>query len=273
MSLYYVQRSNAQRSTEGTRLTYSRRMSGVPRYDLIGMGYTTTRRPDPRIARSIDDALGASRTVVNVGAGTGSYEPVDRTVVAVEPSAAMVLQRAPGSAPVVRATAEHLPFSRGAFDGAMAVLTVHHWTDPTVGLAELRRVATGPVVVLTFDHLVHSRQWLVTEYLPEMAALDDDVPPPDEVVRALGGGSVAVVPVPADCLDGFCHSYWARPEAYLDPAVRAGISGIARLPRTTVADAMARLERDLATGRWHDRHGAALAAGVVDAGYRLVVSP
>ena len=247
-------------------------MTGVLRYDSIGVGYTTTRRPDPRIARSINDALGASVSVVNVGAGTGSYEPEDRAVVAVEPSAAMVDQRAPGTAPVVRATAEHLPFPRGAFDGAMAVLTVHHWTDPTAGLAELRRVAAGPVVVLTFDHRVHSRQWIVTDYLPEMAALDDDVPPPEEIVQALGGGSVVVVPVPVDCLDGFCHAYWARPEAYLDPAVQSGISGIARLPRQTVADAMARLEDDLATGRWQDRHRASLGTEATDAGYRLVVS-
>ena len=216
-------------------------MTGAPRYDSIGVGYTTTRRPDPRIARSIFDALGAPRSVVNVGAGTGNYEPADRAVVAVEPSAAMVGQRAPGAAPVVRAAAEHLPFTRGAFDGAMAVLTVHHWADHAAGLAELRRVATGPVVVLTFDHGVHSRQWIVTDYLPEMAELDADVPRPDQIARALGGGSVAVVPVPSDCLDGFCHAYWARPEAYLDPAVQAGISVIARLPRDTVADAMAQV--------------------------------
>jgi len=253
-------------------LTYSRPMVGVPRYDRIGEGYATTRRPDPRIARQLDDALGDARTVVNVGAGTGNYEPADRVVVAVEPSGAMVHQRAPGAAPVVRATAEHLPFPRGAFDGAMALLTVHHWTDPAAGLAELRRLAVGPVVVLTFDHLVHSRQWLVTEYLPEMLELDDDVPAPEEIARALGGGSVAVVPVPADCLDGFCHAFWARPEAYLDPAVRAGISGIARLPSETVTDAMVRLEHDLASGRWQDRHGASVGAGVTDAGYRLVVS-
>ena len=222
-------------------------MTGVPRYDSIGVGYTTTRRPIA-IARQIDAALGASAAVVNVGAGTGNYEPADRVVVAVEPSAAMIGQRSPGTAPVVRATAEHLPFPRGAFGGAMAVLTVHHWSDPTAGLAELRRVSAGPVVVLTFDHVVHSRQWLVTDYLPEMIDLDDDVPPPETSSGHSAVGSVAVVPVPVDCLDGFCHAYWARPEAYLDPAVRAGISGIARLPRETVAAAMARLG-----GRPHDR--------------------
>ena len=210
--------------------------------------------------------------MVNVGAGTGSYEPTGRAVVAVEPSGAMVRQRAPGAAPVVRAVAERLPFPRGGFDGAMAVLTVHHWTDAAAGLAELRRVATGPVVVLSFDHAVHSRQWIVADYLPEMAGLDSDVPAPEEIAGALGGGRVEVVPVPADCVDGFCHAFWARPAAYLDPSVRDGISGIARLPRETVTGAMARLEDDLSTGRWQDRHRALVGNDTVDAGYRLIVS-
>jgi len=248
-------------------------MAGVPRYDRIGVGYTTTRRPDPRIERMIGDALGDSHAVVNVGAGTGSYEPTDRAVVAVEPSDAMVRQRAPGTALAVRGAAEHLPFRGGAFDGAMAVLTVHHWSDPAAGLAELRRVSTGPVAVLSFDHIVHCRQWIVTDYLPEMAGLDLTCPPPAVIAQALGGGTVTVVPVPADCLDGFCHAYWARPEAYLDPTVQAGISVIARLPPKTVHRAMARLEDDLANGRWQERHGASLASGSIDAGYRLIVSP
>ncbi len=248
-------------------------MPDVPRYDRIGVGYTTTRRPDPRIEQIIHDALGDSHAVVNVGAGTGNYEPPGRAVVAVEPSDAMVRQRAAGTAPAVRATAERLPFRQGEFDGAMAVLTVHHWSDPTAGLAELRRVASGPVVVLSFDHEVHCRQWIVTDYLPEMAGLDLSCPPPEVIARALGGGSVAVVPVPADCLDGFCHAYWARPEAYLDPAVRAGISVIARLPPDTVHHAMARLADDLDSGRWQERHGSSTASGAIDAGYRLIVSP
>jgi SAM-dependent methyltransferase len=251
----------------------SRSMTGEPRYDRIGRGYSATRRPDPRIARLVTDALDDSRSVVNVGAGTGSYEPGDRAVVAVEPSIAMVRQRPSGSASVVRATAGALPFARGAFDGALAVLTVHHWTDASAGLAELRRVASGTVVVLTFDHDVHCQQWIVTDYLPDMAGLDGNVPSPDEITRALGGGTVKVVPVPADCVDGFCHAFWARPAAYLDPAVRAGISGIARLPRETVAKAMARLDDDLSTGRWLDRHGSLVGTDAIDVGYRLVISP
>jgi len=248
-------------------------MTDRPRYDRIGLGYATTRRPDPRIGRLVRTALGGSHSVVNVGAGAGSYEPDDRAVVAVEPSPVMARQRPPGAGPVVGARAEQLPFPDRAFDAAMAVLTVHHWSDPAAGLAELRRVATGPVVVLTFDHGVHARQWLVTDYLPQMADLDRGLPSPDDLARALGGGTVRVVPVPADCVDGFCHAFWARPHAYLDPAVRAGISGFARLPPATVARAMARLEDDLETGRWHDRHGALLDDATVDAGYRLVLAP
>ena len=247
-------------------------MAEGPRYDRIGPTYSTTRHPDPRIERLITDALEGARSVVNVGAGTGNYEPTDRAVVAVEPSIAMIRQRRNGSPPVVRATAEDLPFASGAFDGATAVLTVHHWADVAAGLAELRRVTDGPAVVLTFDHRVHTQQWLVTEYLPGMVDIDDDTPSPEEIAGALGGGTVRVVPVPADCVDGFCHAFWARPDRYLDPAVQAGISAIARLPSETVTTAMARLSDDLSTGRWHDRHSALLQMSAIDAGYRLVVS-
>jgi SAM-dependent methyltransferase len=244
-----------------------------PLYDVIGLGYGQVRRPDPRIARRLHDALGGARRVLDVGAGAGSYEPTDRVVVAVEPSTAMIGQRAPGSAPVVRGTADRLPFADGAFDGAMAVLTVHHWPDPLAGLTELRRVTTGPVVVLTFDRAVHADQWLVTDYLVEMRALDPRLPSPEAIAGALGGGSVAVLPVPADCLDGFCHAWWRRPEAYLDPAVRAAISGIARLPDRQVSDAMARLAADLGSGAWHRRHRDLLAEDEIDAGYRIVTAP
>jgi SAM-dependent methyltransferase len=247
--------------------------STQPLYDAIGLGYGRVRRPDPRIRRRIHDALGDARRVLDVGAGAGSYEPTDRSVVAVEPSTAMIAQRLPGSAPVLRALADRLPFAGGAFDAAMASLTVHHWADPRAGLAELRRVTTGPVVVLTFDRAVHAEQWLVTDYLEEMRELDAHLPSPDAIAAALGGGSVGVVPVPFDCLDGFCHAWWRRPEAYLDPAVRAGISGIARLPRATVAPAMARLAADLASGAWHRAHQDFLALDEIDAGYRIVTAP
>src|SRR5437763_17221170 len=142
-----------------------------PLYESIGVDYTSVRRPDPRIERQIHDRLAGATPVVNLGAGTGSYEPADRAVVAVDPSTVMIAQRRPGSAPVVRAVAEQLPFAAGVFAGAMAVLTVHHWPDPDAGLAEVRRIDRGPVVVLPFAFEIHVRQWLITEYLPAMAGI------------------------------------------------------------------------------------------------------
>jgi SAM-dependent methyltransferase len=243
----------------------------APIYDSIGIGYAGTRHPDPRVEARIHSHLGAARTVVNVGAGAGSYEPTDRDVVAVEPSAQMIGQRT-SAVPVVRAFAGDLPFSEGAFDAAMALLTVHHWPDASAGLRELRRVATGPIVVFTFDYAVHLDQWLVQDYLPEMAELDRDVPSPEAIAAALGGGDVHVLPVPYDCEDGFCHAWWRRPEAYLDPRVRAGISGIARQQASVVERATRALAADLESGRWHERHADLLERDEIDAGYRLVVS-
>ncbi len=154
----------------------------------------------------------------------------------------------------------------------MALLTVHHWSDPMRGLGELRRVARGPIVVLTFDHAVHAAQWLVAEYLPAMVTLDTQLPAPTAIAEALGDAVIEVVPVPHDCTDGFCHAWWRRPDAYVDPLVRAGISGIARLPAPMVDEAMARLARDLATGRWHQVHQDLLERDEIDAGYRLVIA-
>jgi SAM-dependent methyltransferase len=247
--------------------------AGVGLYDEIGVGYQRFRQPDVRIERMLHQPLGGATRVLNVGAGTGSYEPRDRTVIAVEPSLEMVRQRPPGSAPAIRAVASELPFAGASFDAAMALLTVHHWPDPTAGLRELRRVARGAVVVFTFDREVHGAQWLVAEYLPAMLELDRDVPAPHDIAEALGGGRVEVVPIAADCADGFCHAWWQRPHAYLDPAVRGCISGIARLPRTVVDDAMGRLRRDVVSGAWERRHPELLTATEIDAGYRLVVVP
>ncbi|MGH9229188.1 MAG: class I SAM-dependent methyltransferase [Acidimicrobiales bacterium] len=241
-------------------------------YDVIGMGYARFRRADRRIASRIHRALGGASTVVNVGAGAGSHEPADRLVVAVEPSAEMIGQRSRTAASALHATAEALPFADRTFEAAMALLTVHHWSDPMAGLAEMRRVTAGPIVVFTFEHEVHSEQWIVTDFLPSMAELDTGMPSPAMIADALGGGFVQVLPVPHDCTDGFCHAWWRRPEAYLAPAVRASISGIARLPTRVVEDAMARLADDLATGAWHQAHSAPFEVGEIDAGYRLVVA-
>ena len=242
-------------------------------YDEIGVGYGAVRLEDPRIAAQIWSALGDAAPVLNVGAGAGSYEPADRPVVAVEPSGGMIGQRPAGAAPAVRGVAGALPFTDRAFGGATVILTVHHWPDAAAGLAEVRRVTRGTVVVLTFDQRVHLEQWLVTDYLPAMAALDGDLPTPRAIAAALGGGRVEVVPVPHDCRDGFCHAWWRRPSAYLAPGVRAGISGIARLPEPIVARAMARLDRDLRDGTWERAHADLLDREWIDGGYRLVVSP
>jgi len=242
-------------------------------YDTIGVGYAERRRPDPRIEARLRAALGDAATVLNVGAGTGSYEPTDRTVVAVEPSAAMIAQRPASAAPAIRAIAGELPFPDRAFDGALVVLSVHHWPDAAAGLADVRRVTRGPVVVFSFDYAVHAQQWLVTDYLPEMVGLDRDLPTPDAVATALGGGTVDVLPIPHDCTDGFCHAWWRRPAAYLDPGVRAAISGIARLPAPVVDRGVAALRRDLDDGTWHRRHAALLAETEIDGGYRLILAP
>jgi SAM-dependent methyltransferase len=241
-------------------------------YDKIGVGYTIVRRPDPRIDTRIWVALGDASRIVNVGAGAGSYERVDRVSVAVEPSVEMIDQRPAGRCPVVRALAEELPFADNVFDGAMALLTVHHWLDPRRGLSELRRVTVGPVVVFTFDTAVHNRSWLA-EYLPEAADLDADHLDPTEIAEALGGGRVEIIPIPHDCIDGFAQAYWRRPRAYLEPAVRAGISSFARLPDDVVQPAISRLRSDLETGRWAQRNGHLLTLKELDVGFRLVVSP
>ena len=237
-------------------------------YDRIGTGYSACRRADPRIAARIEAALGHARTVVNVGAGTGSYEPGGREVTAVEPSAEMIRQRPPGSAPAIQASAEDLPFADDSFDAAMAVLTVHHWRDPRKGLAELRRVSRGPVVVLTFEHR-HPGAW-IGDYLPALRELDAGQTLPFEVyAEVLGDLAIEVVPVPHDCVDGFLYAHWRRPEAYLDPVVRAGSSSFRVL--SGLDEGLERLADDLASGEWERRYGNLLALDEFDAGYRLVI--
>ncbi|HEX2203147.1 MAG TPA: class I SAM-dependent methyltransferase [Longimicrobium sp.] len=241
-----------------------------PLYDRIGVGYAAHRRPDPRIAARITEALGGARTVVNVGAGAGSYEPAGRRVAAVEPSAEMVRQRPPGSAPALRASAGDLPFGDGAFDAALAVLTLHHWPDWRRGLAEMRRVARGPVVVLTWDP-AHPGFWLVQEYFPEILAADLVVfPTMDEIGRVLGPVDARPVPLPPDCADGFLGAYWRRPHAYLDPGRRRAISAFAKLD--DAAPGLARLRADLADGSWARRHARLLHLPELDLGYRLVIA-
>jgi SAM-dependent methyltransferase len=239
-------------------------------YDAIGVNYRRYRQPDPRIARAIDDALGVSSSVVNVGAGSGSYEPGERNVVAVEPSREMIRQRAAGRVPVVQASALDLPFRSEAFATALAVLTVHHWPDPTRGLRELRRVARDRIVILTWDPNF-SGFWLVDDYLPEIWAVDRLLfPPLDAFQRVFERITVCPVPIPHDCVDGFLCAYWRRPEAYLDPGVRGAISTFSKIGNLT--HGLARLRSDLDDGAWMRRHGHLLTRTEVDLGYRLVVA-
>ena len=209
--------------------------------------------------------------MVNVGAGTGSYEPTDRAVVAVELSPVMIEQRASGAAPVVRADAVGLPFPSSSFDAALALLTVHHWGDPQAGLAEMRRVARRRIV-FTFDLDLQRDYWLCRDYLPTMLDLDATTPTVRELADAIGATRVEPIPIPRDCTDGFGLAYWARPEAYLDPDVQACISSLARLDPVDLERGMARLADDLASGRWHEKYGHTLAGSTFDAGYRLVVA-
>lgn len=238
-------------------------------YDTIGVDYANLRKADPRIAAAIDAALGDAVTVLNVGAGAGNYEPAGCAVTALEPSAEMIAQRPAGSAPVVQGVAEALPFASGSFDAAIGVLTVHHWSDPAQGLREMRRVAKGPVVLLTFDPAARV-QWLI-DYWPQLAALDAaHMPPLSLYGEVLGPVEHIPLPIPHDCTDGFLYAYWRRPAAYLDPAVRKSISSFWKIDG--VADGLARLEADLASGAWEARYGDLLGQDTIDAGYYLVVA-
>jgi SAM-dependent methyltransferase len=227
-------------------------MSGSQMYDTIGAAYTVTRRTDPRIAEQIWAALGDARTVLNVGAGTGSYEPSDRDVTAVEPSAVMRAQRPAGSAPCVAASAERLPFEDQSFDAAMALATIDHWQDPIAGLRELRRVAQR-VVVFTHDASDPDRFWLTRDYLPEHAGLWADRPSLTELGDAIAARTEPVS-IPWDCADGFYEAYWRRPEAYLDAHVRRGMSVWARVGPDAETRAVRSLRDDLESGRWAERN-------------------
>jgi SAM-dependent methyltransferase len=242
-------------------------------YDACARTYTTQRRADPRIAAHIDAALGDARTVLNVGAGAGSYEPLDRHVIAIEPSAGMRAQRPSQLAPAIDATAERLPLDEDSVDAAMAIITIHHWNDPIAGLREMRRVAREKVVVLTFDIDVFADFWMISDYLPE--ALVDDrqrFPTIDTIVDTLGGCTVRYVPIPSDCTDGFFEAHYAEPEAYLDPEARAAQSVWPRLPLGVEQRAIEALAGDLQSGVWDQRHGHLRTQPTYEGGLRLITS-
>jgi SAM-dependent methyltransferase len=248
-------------------------MYGPLLYESIGNAYTATRRTDPRIAAAIWNALGDAETVLNVGAGTGSYEPPDREVTAVEPSAVMRAQRAGRAAPCVPGVAEALPFADQSFDAAMAVSTVHHWADPIAGLREMHRVARR-VVVLTFDagEATHRRRfWLTRDYLPEFAALFATWPSLTDLTGAIDARAEPVL-VPWDCADGLFEAYWRRPERYLEEPVRRAMSVWTRVGPETEQRVVRELGADLASDRWTERNRDLVDLDAADLGLRLLVS-
>lgn len=244
-------------------------------YDRTGIGYARVRRADPRIAAVLERGLDGARTVLNVGAGTGSYEPAGREVTAVEPSARMISQRAPDAAPVVQASAEQLPFDDDSFDAAMAIITVHHWADLKTGVAEMARVARERVVILTFDPAPLSEFWLL-DYFPQAFDIHSELMPPiDELTAMLGGAEVAVeaVPLPRGCTDGFFFALWDRPELHLDPEVRRASTVWHEMEPEQIAGGLAALQTDLESGRWDQRHGHLREdTPELDLGLRVVVA-
>lgn len=240
-----------------------------PLYDTIGLNYANLRRPDPRIARQIEAALGGAQTVLNVGAGAGSYEPTGRQITAVEPSARMMRQRAASNATLIQGRAEHLPFDDKSFDASMAVLTVHHWSDQETGVMEMRRVTRGRIVFLTYDPSF--RGFWLADYFPALVTLDEgQMPPMASYEKWLGPVEVSAVPIPHDCTDGFLAGYWRRPAAYLDERVRAAMSSFWALG--DVSEGLEALEADLKNGAWAQRYSNLLNLEELDCGYRLVAT-
>ncbi|MBI4763890.1 MAG: class I SAM-dependent methyltransferase [Deltaproteobacteria bacterium] len=241
-------------------------------YDRIGTDYATMRKPDSRWVARIHRVLQGHRTLLNIGAGTGSYEPGFISVVGIEPSLIMIRQRSSSAAPVVCGVAEHLPFPEGVFDVSLAILTVHHWSDPAAGLKEMRRVSKKQVVV-TWDPDVFVREfWMVRDYLPEAVERERQKAALSFVLTHLGPASIEILPVPEDCSDGFWGAYWKRPASYLNPTVRGAISGLALLDQGIVSATLDRLKFDIESGRWQTRYSDLLTLSEIDLGYRLVVA-
>jgi SAM-dependent methyltransferase len=248
-------------------------MNAAPAYDVMGVGYERVRRPDPRIERAIWQALGDARTVLNVGAGTGSYEPPDRWVLAVEPSETMIAQRPPAAAPVIKASAEQLPLVDSSVDAAMAVLTLHHWADADAGLVEVLRVVRQRIVIVTMDVDQLAEQWIVRDYFPElMGEHAKKFPSIECLTKMLPNVQVDVLPVPHDCQDRFMAALWARPEAYLDPSLRAATAPWYDLPTKLVDERLEQLRGDLESKTWQRRHGDLLSRCELDVGLRLITS-
>lgn len=241
-----------------------------PGYDSIGRTYVATRRPDPRIAARLVDALGDARSVINIGAGAGAYEPRDRLVIAIEPSRTMIQQRPPGAAPALQASAEALPLGDASVDAALAVLTVHHWSDKGRAFAEIRRVARRRAIFFTCDPAFPG-SWVTRDYFPMIRSRDLGRFPPLQAFKALGSVESAIIPIPCDCSDGFLAAFWRRPYSYLDPRVRQNISSFAGFTKAELEPGLRRLEQDLASSAWDRRYTSLRAHDELDCGYRLVV--
>jgi len=243
-------------------------------YDAHGEGYARQRRADPRIAAMVHAALGPARTVLNVGAGAGSYEPEDRHVIAIEPSPAMRAQRPAHLSPAIHGIAEKLPLDDLSVDAAMATLTVHHWGDLATGLAELVRVTRGPIVVMTFDADEMDRLWL-GEYAPELFAVERGrYPAIAHIAAGLGGGcDVRPVPIALDCTDGFTDAFYGRPERFLDPAIRKSQSAWGFLAPGVEDRIVSALAADLTSGAWDAKHGHLRTQPWFEGAVRLVVRP
>jgi SAM-dependent methyltransferase len=239
-------------------------------YDSIGRSYSSRRQSDPRVAAAIDGAIGGCASILNVGAGVGSYEPAFRTVVALEPSSTMIAQRPPGAAPVIQGCAEALPFRDGSFDGVLCVLTVQHWTNQARGFSECARVARSRVVFFTIDFDACTQFWLF-DYFPELLRVDRPIfPAVEQFVDVFGPMDIVEVSIPADCRDGFLSAYWKRPQAYLDSLVRDNISTFSKIGN--IDSELARLERDIDSGTWHRRYSNLQELRELDLGYRLLIA-
>ncbi len=251
------------------RLDEKRTASVQTLYDTIGIRYSVYRRPDPRIAQAVHAELRQASTIVNLGAGVGSYEPTDRDLIAVEPSRLMISQRPGNASPVVQASAESVPFKDRTFDAAMAVLSIHHWSDIERGLLEARRVAKHQIVLLTW--IGFGQDFWLLDYLAQIREIDEPLfPPIEDLAQILGPLRVIPVPIPHDCTDGFLCAYWRRPHAYLDERVRSAISTFSRVRE--IEDGLCRLETDLQSGEWAQRYHHLLHSENMDFGYRIVVA-
>ena len=237
-------------------------------YDALAADYQAYRIPDQRISEKIDAQLEKAGSILNVGAGTGSYEPAHCRVVALEPSQEMILKRSYGKAEAILGSAENIPFQDDEFDIAMGILTIHHWQNISRGLAEMKRVAKKKVVLLTW--IDDSPRFWIQDYFPEMRDIDRQIfPTLAELESYLGKINVEVVEIPEDCTDGFMCAYWKRPAAYLDYRVRAAISTFSRMKNHE--SGLAKLKIDFESGEWRSRYGKLLDASSLDLGYRLVV--